>query len=235
MTEELDGHVQNDPVFREMADIYSTIGGELPAMIFSNISHGRNMNELADRLIEVGERSWHTEENMDMFMAQAQDIIEEFEEKKLVQSEEKGWNLTRYGQQWRAQMDAANQTLTNLMHDDVIAASRFEAGDGQIVYDGDETLGNFYSALGFNVGSDADVYPEALPVLHILGEDVNDSEVPADYSEAVEQLELMGMVQDTDYDSEGSMSPELTEIGSRIYEEVVLDDREFVKEHYGLN
>lgn len=232
MTDELDGHVQNDPVFREMADIYTTIGGELPVRIFSSISKGMNMNDVAERLIEVGDREWHKEENTDMFMAQARDMIDEFEEKKLVQSGNHGWNLTRYGQQWRAQMDAANETLTSLMHDDAIAASRFEAGDGQIVYNGEETLGDFYSALGFNVGSDA--YPEALPVLHILGEGVNNGEIPSDYEAAVEQLEIMGMVQNTDYEGEGAMTPELTEVGQRMYEEVVLDDREFVKDHYGL-
>lgn len=227
MGEELDGHIQKDPIFREMADIYSTLGGKLPTRIFSGISEGKNMNEIADRLIEVGDSEHHTEENVGMFLAQAKDIIEDFEEKKLVQEEGSEWHLTNYGQKWRAQMDAANYTLTSLVNDGVIAASQFEAEDGQIIYNGEGTLGDFYSALGFNV--EVDAYPEALPVMHILGEEVNNGEVPPDYSDAAEQLEIMGMVENTD------TALELTEVGTKMYEEVVLDDREFVKDHYGFD
>ena len=232
MTDELDGHIQNDPVFREMADIYSTIGGELPVRIFSSISNEMNMNDLAERLLDLEERDWHRESNMDMFMTQARDMLDEFEDKKLVQDGNNNWSLTNYGQHWRAQMDSANQTLLQLINDDLLAASRFEADDGQIIYNGEETLGDFYSVLGFNVR--AEPYPESLPVLHILGGELNDGEVPRDYIDGVEQLEMMGMITDTDYDSEGPMRPEITEIGQRIYDEVVLDDREFVKEQYGL-
>lgn len=233
MTEEFDGHVQNDPVFREMADVYSTIGGELPVRIFSSISDGMNMNELAERLIDFEDREWHTEGHMDMFEAQVRDMIDEFEEKKLIQEQNGDWALTSYGQSWRTQMDSANQTLLSLVNNDHIAASRFEAENRQLIYNGIETMGDVYNALGFNVG--VEPYPETLPVLHILGEDLNDGEIPRDYIDGVEQLEIMGMLEDAEYDGKGALTPEMTEVGQRIYDEVVLDDREFVKEHYGLN
>lgn len=246
------GHIQKDPLFREQANVYSTIGGELPIRIFSSISNGMNMNELAEKLIDFDDR-WDEDANFQTFELQARDILEEFEEEKLVQSGNDGWNLTHYGEQWREQMDVANKTLLSLLNDNEIAASRFEAEDSQLIYRGDETLGDMYNALGFNVRIDE--YPEALPALHILAEDVNNGTVPGDYSEGVEQLELMGMVEteadgslETDinnvdpsnmdsafYDRDsGPSDPEITEIGRRIYDEVVLSDREFVAEHYGL-
>lgn len=227
---DIDGHVQNDPLFREQSEIYSSLGGELPIRIFSSISGGMNMNGLADRLIDFDDR-WNEQGNFQTFELQARDAIDQFEDKKLIQDGNDGWSLTNYGQQWRAQIDAANQTLLDLVNDNKIAASRFEAESGQIVYNGENTLGDFYNALGFNVG--VEPYPEALPALHILAEDANDGEVPQDYIDGVEQLELMGMAQNTDYDGD-TLETDITEIGQRIYDEVVLDDREFVAQHYGL-
>lgn len=228
---DIDGHVQKDPLFREQAEIYSSLGGELPIRIFSSISGGENMNELADKLIDFDDR-WREEGNFQTFEMQARDIIDDLEEKKLIQDANSGWNLTQYGQQWRAQLDSANQTLLGLITDEEIAPSRFEAEDRQVVYNGEETLGDFYHALGFNVRQEA--YPEALPALHILAEDGNDGVVPVDYEDGVEQLQIMGMVEDVKYDGE-VLEPEITEVGQRVYDDVVIDDRDFVAEHYGLN
>lgn len=228
---DIDGHVQKDPLFREQAEIYSSVGGGLPIKILSSISGDEDMNELASKLIDFDDR-WREEGNFQTFEMQARDILDDLEEKKLIQNGNTGWSLTQYGQQWRAQLDSANQTLLELINEDEIAPSRFEAGDGQIVYNGEETLGDFYNALGFNVIHDA--YPEALPALHILAEGENDGVVPAEYDEGLEQLQIMGMVEDVDYDGSTS-EPEITEVGQRVYDEIVLDDREFVAEHYGLN
>ncbi len=234
---DIEGHIQKDPLFREQAQIYSSLGGDLPIKIFSSISGGENMNELASKLIDFNDR-WREEGNFQTFEMQARDIIEDLDEENLVQLEDNGWALTEYGQQWRAQLDSANQTLLGLVADGELAASRFEAEDRQVIYNGEETLGDFYHALGFNVGQDA--YPEALPALYILAEGVNDGVIPADYEDGVEQLHIMGMVknmnEDGSYEQQGdSIDPEITEVGQRVYDEVVLDDREFVAEHYGLN
>lgn len=228
---EIDGHVQDDPLLNEQAEIYSTLAGELPIRIFSSISSGMNMNDLADKLLDFDDR-WAEEGNFQMFEMQARDILDELEDNKLVQDGNNGWDLTSYGEQWRAQMDSADQTLRNLIGDNEIAASEFEAEDGQLVYQGEETVGDIYSALGFNVG--VEPRPEALPALYILAEEENDSIVPADYADGVEMLEVMGMAENTDYDGE-TLETEITEVGQRVYDEIVVDDNEFLAEFYGFN
>ena len=228
---DIDGHIQDDPLLNEQAEIYSTLAGELPMRIFYSISSGMNMNDLADKLLDFDDR-WAEEGNFQMFEMQARDILDELEDNKLVQDGNNGWSLTNYGQQWRAQMDSADQTLRNLIGDNEIAASEFEAEDGQLVYQGEETLGNIYSALGFNMGVEPN--PEALPALYILAEGENDGNVPADYADGVEMLEVMGMAKNTDYDGE-TLGTEITEVGQRVYDEIVVDDNEFLAEFYGFN
>lgn len=232
MTESIDGHIQDDPALNEMADIYSTIGGELPVRVFSSISQGVSMNELAEDLIDSDGRSWHEEKNMDMFLLQAQDILEDFEQKNLIQQANNNWRVTSYGKQWKNQMDSARGLLLDLLNEDIIGYTGIE-DDSKVDYRGEETLGDFYQALGFNMSQETS--PEALPVLHILGGNLNDGEVPRDYEDGAEQLGIIGMIEDADYDGKESLNPVLTEVGQRIYEDVVLEDREFVEDHYGLN
>jgi len=228
---EIDGDIQDDPLLNEQTEIYSILAGQLPISIFSSISSGMNMNELADRLVDFDDR-WAEEGEFRMFEIQARDMINELEDNKLVQSEKNGWSLTNYGQRWRTQIDSADQTLHDLIGDNEIAASKFEAGDGQLVYQGEETIGDFYSALGFNVGVESN--PEALPALYILAEGENNGFVPADYADGVEMLEAMGMVENTDYNGE-ELEPDITEVGQRVYDEIIVEDNEFLAEFYGFN
>ncbi|WP_414837812.1 hypothetical protein ACK3SF_00185 [Candidatus Nanosalina sp. VS9-1] len=228
----IDGHIQRDPIFREQSEIYASLGGQTPIRVFSSISRGETMNDVIESLFQTGSSGWQAGENFGHFEMQLRDILDDMEEKKLVQNTPDGWELTGYGGTWRTQMDQANHTLMELVNDNHIAASYFEASDGDLVYEGEDTVGNLYNALGFNMLADS--HPEALPVLYILGEEVNDGEVPEEYMDAVEQLSTVGLLE-YDATEEGSLeNVEITEMGRRVYDDVVLDDRETVADHYGL-
>lgn len=244
---EIDGHIQDDPVLNLQAETYSTLGGDLPAKIFLNFSNGFDVNNFLGELID-GDNRW-SEGNLQSFEHQARDILGELDEINMIQSEPQGWNLTSYGKQWQEHMASADRTLRSLIDDGEIASPEFGGEAGQLIYRGEETVGEIYRALGFNMGAEAT--PEALPALYILAEGVNDSVVPADYVDGVEMLELVGMVTDVDYTGEdedaeipgagqrgyegyegGDLEPEITEVGQRIYDEVVVEDNEFLQDFF---
>ena len=228
---DIDGHIQRDPAFREQSKIYSVLGGETPIRVFSGISRGLNMNDVIEELFETGSGGWQAGERLGHFEMQLQDVLQELEDEKLVQSTDDGWQLTSYGQTWRTQLDSAHQEFLGMMDDDLMARSYFEADDG-LVFRGEDTLGDLYATLGFNLV--ADTYPEALPALYILGEGLNDGEVPHEYGEALEHLQSMDLVEDIEQEENREYHPEITEIGQRVYDEIVLDDREVIKNHYRL-
>lgn len=220
-------------MFREQSEIYASLGGETALKLFTGISKGKNANEIIEEFIDTETPGWSSGDRAGGFEIRLQPLLDGMEDKKLVQSSPGGWELTNYGQTWRTQLDSAMMTFNQMADDGLVARSYFEAEDGELVYTGEPTMGDVYQTLGFNVLNDA--YPETLPAMYIMGEGVNDNEVPREYETALEKLSHLGFVEDIEWDQNGDYHAELSEVGEKVYEDIVLDDRETIAGHYGLS
>jgi len=230
---ELDGSLQQDPIFRDQSEIYAALGGETALKLFTGISQGKNANEIIEEFIDTETPGWSSGDRAGGFEIRLQPVLDNMQDKKLIQSSSDGWQLTNYGQTWQRQIDSAMMSFNQMADEGMVAQSYFEADDGELVYTGEPTMGDVDHTLGFNVLNDA--YPETLPAMYIMGEGVNDNEIPQEYGTALEKLSHLGFVEDVDWDQEGDFYAELSEVGERVYDEIVLDDRETIADHYGLS
>lgn len=225
---------QHDPVFREQAEVYSLLGGEVPVRMFQGIEKGASLNDLMEELIDEDFRGMDNDgEPQPGVTRQLLHSFDGMAEKNLVQRAANSWVLTGYGESWYGQMQDAINVMEELVEDDVVSGGTELSGvEAALLFEGPEDIGDLYAVLGYDLNG-GDEYPEALPAFHLLHE--NQGEAPARYVDAVEQLWHMDIVESYSLsDSGDEVIAPLTAVGERVYSDVLMEDREMVKDHYGL-